>query len=128
MKIYTSYYANLRNIPDTVVPVGISRVIPNWFKGPTYQVLAPSWDMVKEYKETGDEVKFAEQYADIVSPIDEEYFLMYMEHFTDEEHPDVVLLSWEKTGEFSHRNFLPIWGFYNGIEIEEWVNEKTGDQ
>ncbi len=33
MKIYTSYFANLKNIPDNIVPISICRRSPKGYDG-----------------------------------------------------------------------------------------------
>jgi len=43
MKIYTTYFANVRNLPDKVVPIAIcGKPIFNWTY-PAYKKLAPKW-------------------------------------------------------------------------------------
>ena len=37
MKIYTSYYANLRKIPDDIVRISIAGKAPAWYTGLQYK-------------------------------------------------------------------------------------------
>lgn len=37
MKIYTSYFANLKNIPANIVPISISRKPPKGYGGMEYK-------------------------------------------------------------------------------------------
>ncbi len=53
-KIYTSYFANLRNLPDNVCPISICGKAPDWYKGIQYKALAPKYWFFKKYKEDGD--------------------------------------------------------------------------
>ena len=41
-KIYTSYFANLKNLPDNVCPISICGKAPDWYKGLQYKKLAPT--------------------------------------------------------------------------------------
>ena len=43
----TSYFGNLKNIPDELEPVGIARGTPRGFKGRSCKSLAPTWAMLK---------------------------------------------------------------------------------
>lgn len=53
--IYTSYFANLRNIPSDIVHISICGKAPDWYSGLQYKKLAPKWKFFKVYKETGNE-------------------------------------------------------------------------
>lgn len=53
--IYTSYFANLRNIPSDIIPISICGKVPDWYSGLQYKKLAPKWKFFKVYKETGNE-------------------------------------------------------------------------
>lgn len=51
MKIYTSYFANLKNLEkDDIVPIGICCYPPKWFKGPNLRAIAPSPDILEKCK------------------------------------------------------------------------------
>ena len=41
MKIYTSYFGNLKHIPSKILPVSIARFPPRWYKGHQLKSLAP---------------------------------------------------------------------------------------
>ena len=57
-KIYTSYFANLRNLPDNVCPISICGKAPDWYTGIQYKALAPKYWFFKKYKEaTKDQEK-----------------------------------------------------------------------
>ncbi len=42
--IYTTYFAQLRNLPENIIPVSICGKVPNWYKGLQYKKLAPKYD------------------------------------------------------------------------------------
>ena len=48
--IYTTYFAQLRNLPEHIVPISIARSTPKWFTGLEYKKLAPTWEILSEWK------------------------------------------------------------------------------
>lgn len=60
IKIYTSYISNIKSIPSDIVPISIAlKRIQNI---PCYNKLAPSPDILFDYKTTGDFNSFTENY------------------------------------------------------------------
>lgn len=50
MLIYTSYFAQVKNLPSDIVPISIAaKQVPGW-RYPVYKALAPTYD----YKRDGD--------------------------------------------------------------------------
>ena len=43
MKVYTSYFAKLKKLPDTIVPISICGKAPDWYTGLQYKKLAPKY-------------------------------------------------------------------------------------
>lgn len=52
--LYTSYFANLKNLPKDVVPISICGKAPAWYDGLQYRRLAPKYEFFKVWKETHD--------------------------------------------------------------------------
>ena len=50
MELYTSYFANLRNIDKSIIPVSIARINPSWYNGLEFKAIAPSMQLLKWYK------------------------------------------------------------------------------
>ncbi len=50
MIIYTTYFANLKNLPANIIPVSISQVVPAGYKGLVYKQLAPPTSILNAYK------------------------------------------------------------------------------
>ena len=48
--IYTSYFSNWRNFPEGSYAVGIARFVPQWWRGPNLIALAPSEDLLRQFK------------------------------------------------------------------------------
>ncbi len=93
----TSYFANVKNIPDHLEPVGIARGVPRWFKGRSERSLAPTWAMLKMSAADYD-LRFDE----ILEKLDPQatYDLL---------GENGVILCWEKPGDKCHRRRVAEW-------------------
>lgn len=119
MKIYTTYFARVRDLIDGIVPVSIAYKAPNGFTGPSYACIAPPWWLIQELKDSGDRGSYTEKYQDgILSRLD---FDTVMEdlRFLAQGH-DIALVCWEKPSEFCHRNLFADWLRSNGQPVEEY--------
>ena len=47
MNIYTTYFANIRNLPSDVIPISISLYPPKGYSGLTYPPLFPTPEILK---------------------------------------------------------------------------------
>lgn len=109
--MYTSYFGNLKNV---VNPLAISLYKPKWFKGPHEPRLAPTSEILKEYKSghltTKDYIiRFHNDVLQQHNPID-----LYQE-LVDKYGSDVTLLCYEKDG-FCHRHLVALW-FENSLNV-----------
>ena len=43
MKIYTSYFAKLKSLPEGTIPISICGKAPSWYQGAQFKVLAPKY-------------------------------------------------------------------------------------
>ena len=50
MKIYTSYFAKLRSLPENIIPISICGKAPEWYTGLQYKKLAPKYGFFMEWK------------------------------------------------------------------------------
>lgn len=111
--ICTSYFAAQKERENTVA---ICRGVPAWYKGPVYLELAPSWDILMEYKNSEqsheDKVRYAERYRNEV------LHLLSPQKVYDDLNGK-ILLCYEKTGDFCHRHLVAKWLFDYGFEVEE---------
>ena len=119
--IYTTYFANVKNLPQHVVPVSIAAKTPSWWSGLTYKTLAPKYDMLAEYHATGNEELFAEKYIRGV--------LMHLtarrvvsELFELANSTDVALVCYEKQDSFCHRQLVAYWLERGGYIVNEFKN------
>lgn len=106
-KLLTSYYSSpiLKNI--SLKKIAISRGVPKWFKPDAlYLPLAPSWEIIR----LKDEAEYRRRYKnEILDKLDARKVI-------DTFKEGAVLLCWEPTGKFCHRNLVSEW-----IEIETGI-------
>lgn len=106
MKIYTSYFANLKNIPSNIVPISIAKWAPKGINIQQYFKLAPSGRLLSSYK---NGLITPKQYEIIYIKENLEK-LSYDELLRDlsdmSQGKDVVLLCYETKDKFCHRNIV----------------------
>jgi len=116
--IKTSYYANYRNFPKDLKPVSISLLPPTGFKGEVDLSLTPTKEILNTYKYHGeDEVLYRKRYRlDVLGKLHPA--AVY------KKHRHSLLLCFEKTGDFCHRNLVSEWLVENGFPAGELGEEK----
>ena len=97
----TSYFAKSAKDPNAV---SVSIGPPSWFKGRQYPKLAPSWDLVKSYKngkltQAQYEARYKAEVLDKLNP----------KIVFEELGENAILLCWEKSNEFCHRHLISKW-------------------
>ena len=102
--IKTSYFAKYKEKDGVGVSIALST--PFWFKGETYRFLAPTWKILKEYRNSdhtlADQATYEEKYRkEILSKLDPKLIVQGFD--------GKVLLCYEKTGEFCHRHIVARW-------------------
>ena len=119
--IYTSYFGNLRNI-DKMIPVSICSKTPNWYEGLEYKKLAPSYDILMEYKRTGDKYRYTQRYQkEILNKLNQMDVLKDLYEMTSNVRAgkrNIVLLCYEKPTDFCHRHIVADW---MGMGVSELV-------
>lgn len=117
--IYTSYFANLRNIKEDIVQVAICAICPYWYEGLTYLKLAPTPEMLFAYKRSNNEEIYTDTYTtNILGKLDAKE--IEKELMEKSGGKDVVLLCYEKPSSFCHRNLVRNWLNDNGVRCEEY--------
>ena len=134
MRIYTTYFANIRNLPDNVVPISITLKSPHGWAGAEFKKLAPPYKLLQMYKEAisakeldKDKVKdyYQKRYNELVlSKLDsvsvlEELKLIAAERALEEDF-DIALVCYETPLDFCHRHLVSYWLNNNGIKCKEY--------
>lgn len=124
--IYTSYFANIKNLPRYATPVAICGKSPIWYKGLQYKKLAPKYDFFMQYKQDGDKEAytkhFMEEVLDTLNPTQVVLDLLRLVgNFQGLSYtPEIVLICYEKSSDFCHRHLVAEWLNNNGHEVKEW--------
>ena len=124
MKIYTTNFASLKNVPKTIIPIAICGKTPEWWTGLKFPALAPKYWWWVTWKESGEDKdwyaqKYKETVLDSLIPFSVVQELKEMVG----EGNDVALVCYEKPKEFCHRHLVAEWLRGAGYSVEEW--EKT---
>lgn len=121
MKIYTTYFNNLINLPDTIIPISICGKPPHYWIGREYKKLAPKYDFFKVWKQTHDNDYYVEQFnKQVLNNLDpaqvvNELFQMVPSDCT------VALVCYEKPNQFCHRHLVADWLRSAGYEVSEYM-------
>lgn len=119
--IYTSYFGQLKNLPDDFEPICIARWKPKWYTGKVFLTLAPSDSLLRWWKNSKQDAAAEEQYR-------KQYMSMLKTHkaaaieriinnIADGKTP--VLICFEKDG-FCHRHLVADWLNEHGVKCIEW--------
>lgn len=121
-QLFTSRWADKTLARLDAVPVGISRGAPRWslpYRYRTMRELAPS----REVFGIEDPGEFAEAYRTGLDEIGVERIVSGLSRIAEEEGgKPLILLCWERPGEFCHRRVLSGWLHERtGVEVPELV-------
>ena len=121
--LYTSYFANLHNIPDEIVPIAICGDLPDDYKGLQYRRLGPRFVFYTKWLQDHNNEEFTQEYKRLVlegrsakSVVEDLYSLS--------KGKDVVLICKEKPDEFCCRHLLADWLCNNGYNCVEFDREQ----
>lgn len=124
--IYTSYFANLKNLPPLMVPISICGKAPSWYCGLEYKVLAPKYDFFMKWKENGDNDYYIEQFnSRVLGSLCAKRIEFELHNLAAQVNPlckDICLICYEKPSDFCHRHLVAEWFNKNGIDCWEWNN------
>lgn len=110
MKIYTSYFAKLNKILDAgYLPISIARYTPKGISNiPQLKIFAPSEELLRKIKSGEiDETEYEKIYRKDMEKFDFNRVWETFEQISEiNGKKDLVLLCFEKSGEFCHRNIF----------------------
>ena len=118
MNIYTSYFGNMRNIPAGIVPIAICAKAPAAYTGRQYKTLAPKYDCLMQYKQNHNEEEYVQKYnSQVLSRLSPAEVVRQLELLSGGK--DVVMLCYEKRGDFCHRHLVAQWLNNHGYNVKE---------
>ena len=118
-KIYTSYIANIKRTPSDIVPISIAlKCIQNI---PCYNKLAPSPNILFDYKTTGDFNSFVENYrSKVLSALNPQIVVRDLFAITRSLGGSIpCLVCFEGSDKPCHRHVVAEWLRHSGYSVEE---------
>lgn len=123
MKIYTSYFGNVKKLEEAgILPVSISLYPPKWRGWSQLRFFAPTKDIL--FNTSGVEEYTKRFNEEILEKLNAEEVKRLIELIS--RGRDVALLCFEKPGDFCHRHLVAQWLKEKlGFEIEEFGQKKN---
>ena len=119
--LYTTYFANLRNVPKDIVPVAICGKSPKGFLGAEYKKLAPKWSFFSEWKRSGDNNYYVRCFNEqVLSVLDAQTAYDELLRLTNGAE-NIALVCYETPEKFCHRHLVANWFRENNIPIMEFT-------
>ena len=124
--MYTGYFAKIKTYEKAgLIPIAICGRIPNWYKGLWYKKLAPKWSFFNEWKNgtkhKGDNDYYIQHFNNEV--LDKLSILQVIEDLqkiaNTKDTDKIILLCYEKPGDFCHRHLVADWLTKNGLKTIE---------
>lgn len=123
--IYTTYFGNLKKLPENIIPISICGKAPNGWNGLQYKKLAPKYSFFKIWKETQDNNYYIEHYEnEVLKSLNCVEVIADLKHLCDKSmysSVDIALVCYEKPEDFCHRHLVADWLIQNGYECKEWM-------
>ena len=122
--MYTGYFAKLKSYEEAgLVPVSIALKTPDWYHGAQYKKLAPKWSFFSEWKNgshKGDIDYYMQHFkTEVLDNLDPEQVVKELEGFTGVSRDRIILICYEKPGDFCHRHLVSMWLTVNHINCFE---------
>lgn len=120
--IYTSYFGRLKQLSFEIVPVSICVKPPVWYRGLQYKKLAPSYDILMEYKRDPNIERYTRRFQkEILDRLDPEEVVKDLNTLikSDTHTFEAALMCYEKPTDFCHRQLVAEWLIKNNFEVEE---------
>lgn len=120
MKIYTGYYAKIKKYTEAgLVPVSIAGRAPAFYNGIQFKKLAPTFEIFNAWK-TGEinDFEYTSKFRkEVLGNLDKLYIKEALAAFGEE----IILLCYEKSGDFCHRHIVADWiEEALGVPVEEF--------
>ena len=126
---YTSYYANCVELDRAgIIPISIALHPPRGWYGLEYKKLAPTFDILLNYRHDHDETKYTERYkSEILDNLDPHDVMKDLIHMAGKNH-ELALVCYEGSDSFCHRHLVANWLNKHGYPCEEFPTKLYGRQ
>ena len=130
LQIYTSYFANIRNMStNDIIPIAICAKPPEWYSGQIYKKIAPTYDILMQYKNGKiDWSTYERRYNnEVLSKINQHIVYNDLVNLAMdagwEEGKIIVTLCYEKYSDNCHRHPWATWMRNAGFDVKEYGYE-----
>lgn len=121
--IYTTYFANLRNLPSTITPIAICGKSPDYYTGLQYKKLAPKYSFFSIWKETHDNEFYIKEFnTQVLSRLNPKQIVEELQSLSATN--DIALVCYERPSDFCHRHLVAEWLRDNGYDCQEFIKEE----
>lgn len=118
--MFTSYFAK---VPLIEYPLSIARINPEWYDKPSYPKLAPSKELLLDFKYGAHKADTEFYTAEFLKYLETLDFKEVMQELSGIYGSDAIdrltLLCYEKPSEFCHRHLVANWLRNHGADIYE---------
>lgn len=120
MNIYTTYFANIRNLPPDVIPISVALYPPKGYSGLTYPPLFPTPEILKLAKSGNlPPEKYIPLYRhQVLDHLDLQKVIQDLQNMSHDK--DIALICYEKPSDFCHRHVISHWMNINRIPVQEY--------
>ena len=124
--IYTSYFSNLKYLPDNIIPISICGKAPDWYEGLQYKKLAPKFDFFMKWRKNHNNEYYIKCFNEQV--LDKLDILTVLRDLIDLATKnegnmigkEICLICYESPSSFCHRHLVADWLNKNGVNCEEY--------
>lgn len=122
--IYTGYYAKIKEYEKAgLTMISIAGKAPSFYNGVQYKKFAPTYEIFNKWK-SGEIDNFGYNDAFKVEVLDK-LSKDEVKQFLNSFDTDIILLCYEKSGDFCHRHIVADWIETElGMRVEEYPSEK----
>ena len=124
--MFTSYFAK---VPQIEYPLSIARINPDWYDNPSYPKLAPSKELLFDFKYGANKDDMEFYTTEFMRYLDTLEFKESIQELSGIYGPDALdrlaLICYEKPSDFCHRHIVANWLRQHGADIYE---RKFGEQ
>lgn len=124
--MYTGYFAKIKTYEKAgLIPIAICGGIPKWYKGLWYKKLAPKWSFFNEWKNgtehKGDNDYYIQHFNnEVLDKLSVSLVVEDLQKIANTKDTDkIILLCYEKPGDFCHRHLVADWLTKNGLKTIE---------
>lgn len=122
--IYTSYYANMKNLPKDIRCIAISRIVPKGIYIPQYEKLEPPRELLHVWKTSSISwydyvIYYKDEVLSKLSPNQVVKDLYDLVGMNCTQQTDIALLCYEKDL-LCHRRIVAQWFMESGIPCKEF--------